>query len=71
LAHPTIDSLCEPYPKALATADRGISVVLMADLNAVERNIAAVCMGGLDLRHLSHRITGECPRIVAEMERAA
>lgn len=45
--------------------------VLMADLNAVERNIAAVCMGGVDLAHLSQRVTGANPRTIAEMECAA
>ena len=45
--------------------------VLLAELAAHERNIAAVSMGGLDIKHLSQRITGECPRVVAEMERAA
>jgi hypothetical protein len=45
--------------------------VLLAELAASERNVAAVCMNGIDLAHLSQRVTGANPRTLAEMERAA
>ncbi len=45
--------------------------VIEADIAAVTRNVAAVYLGGLDVRHLSANLVGLYPRIVSALEVAA
>lgn len=45
--------------------------VIEADIAAVTRNVAALYLGGLDVKHLSERLVGAHPRIVSALEVAA
>lgn len=45
--------------------------IVAADVAAIQRNVAAICLNGVDVRQISQRITGENPEIVNAQERRA
>jgi hypothetical protein len=45
--------------------------IVAADVAALERNVAAICLNGFEFRQLSQHIIGSNPVIVSELEAAA